>query len=72
MPMAAAIRFIRWKFPMTAAESTVASGPIAAATACGLRSIGLENNPEYFKMAKQAIPNLAVFSPNGAGSNGRK
>ncbi len=45
---------------------------IAAATACGLRSIGLENNPEYFKMAKQAIPNLAVFSPSGAGSNGPK
>jgi len=49
-----------------------AGSTIAAATACGLRSIGLENNPEYFKMAKQAIPDLAVFSPNGAGSNGPK
>ena len=31
---------------------------IAAASACGLDSIGLEANPEYFQMAKQAIPRL--------------
>jgi site-specific DNA-methyltransferase (adenine-specific) len=35
---------------------------IAAASACGLRSIGLEINPEYFQMAAQAIPKLAVYT----------
>jgi hypothetical protein len=33
---------------------------IAAATACGLRSIGLESNDEYFDMAARAIPLLAA------------
>ncbi|MGH8689543.1 MAG: DNA-methyltransferase [Burkholderiales bacterium] len=32
---------------------------IAAATACGLRSIGLELNKEYFEIARRAIPALA-------------
>jgi len=32
---------------------------IAAASACGISSIGLEANPEYFEMAKRAIPALA-------------
>jgi len=32
---------------------------IAAATACGLNSIGLELRAEYFSMAKSAIPRLA-------------
>lgn len=32
---------------------------VAAALACGLRSIGLESNPDYFEMAKKAIPRLA-------------
>jgi DNA modification methylase len=36
---------------------------IAAAAACGLRSIGLEVNPEYFEMAQKAIPALAAYSP---------
>lgn len=31
---------------------------IAAACACGLSSIGLERNPEYFEMARQAVPAL--------------
>jgi DNA modification methylase len=35
---------------------------IAAATACGLKSIGLESNGEYFDMAARAIPLLAVYS----------
>lgn len=34
---------------------------IAAATACGLKSIGLEQNKEYFQMAQQAIPILANY-----------
>jgi site-specific DNA-methyltransferase (adenine-specific) len=44
---------------------------IAAATACGLRSIGLEMNPEYYEMAVSAIPRLAslkVQERNGSGS----
>ena len=32
---------------------------IAAASACGLKSIGLEVRPEYFSMAESAIPRLA-------------
>lgn len=43
---------------------------IAAATACGLRSIGIEMNPEYFEMAEQAIPELARLSPKELASNG--
>ena len=43
---------------------------IAAALACGLRSIGLEKNPEYFALARSAIPLLATYSPNGTVGNG--
>ena len=39
---------------------------IAAASACGLESIGLEINPEFFEMAKRAIPRLIALVPNGA------
>lgn len=35
---------------------------IAAATACGLRSIGVETNVEYFDMARRAIPALAKLN----------
>lgn len=44
---------------------------IAAAAACGLKSIGLEINPEYYEMAVTAIPRLAaleVNERNGSGS----
>jgi len=34
---------------------------IAAAAACGLKSIGLEANEEYFRMAAQAIPLLSKY-----------
>lgn len=34
---------------------------IAAATACGLNSIGLETRDEYFSMAESAIPRLAAL-----------
>jgi site-specific DNA-methyltransferase (adenine-specific) len=34
---------------------------IAAATACGLQSVGLESNSEYFEMAVKAIPLLAAL-----------
>ncbi len=35
---------------------------IAAATASGLQSIGLESNSEYFDMAVRAIPLLAALA----------
>lgn len=34
---------------------------LAAATACGLHSIGLEQDEEYFELARKAIPRLAVL-----------
>jgi site-specific DNA-methyltransferase (adenine-specific) len=41
---------------------------IAAALACGLDSIGLEVNREFFDMAQRAIPKLAAYRPpNGNG-----
>ncbi|MBI2912519.1 MAG: site-specific DNA-methyltransferase [Chloroflexi bacterium] len=43
---------------------------IAAATACGLTSIGLEVNPEYFRMAASAIPRLAALAVGNDRSNG--
>jgi len=36
---------------------------IAAATALGLRSIGLESNRDYFEMAVEAIPALTAYEP---------
>jgi len=35
---------------------------IAAATACGLKSIGLERNRDYFDLAAQAIPKLSELA----------
>ena len=37
---------------------------LAAAEAVGYRSVGLENDPEYFSMACDAIPRLARFKPS--------
>jgi len=45
---------------------------IAAACACGLSSIGLERNPEYFDMAREAIPALARYTPKESNSHGPK
>jgi DNA methylase len=45
---------------------------IAAASACGLSSIGLEMNEEYFALAIKAIPKLAELEPNGVNGNGSK
>lgn len=38
---------------------------IAAANACGLKSIGVEKNKGYFKMASTAIPALSILKING-------
>ncbi|MBM3333087.1 site-specific DNA-methyltransferase [Candidatus Sumerlaeota bacterium] len=45
---------------------------IAAAVAQGLQSIGLEMNPEYFRMAARAIPQLAVCGVAEVNGNGSK
>lgn len=45
---------------------------IAAAQACGLRSIGLEINEDFFQLAVKAIPKLAEFLPTEANANGKK
>jgi len=45
---------------------------IAASEACGLHSIGLEVNPEYFSLALKAIPLLSGYSPSEANGNGTK
>ncbi len=38
---------------------------IAAAMACGVESIGVEVDAEYFELARNSIPLLAEFVPNG-------
>jgi len=38
---------------------------IAAAAALGYQSIGIESDPEFFTMAKAAVPRLAAFVPTG-------
>ena len=43
---------------------------IAAAAACGLRSIGVESNPEFYLMAVSAIPRLAALEVTDAKKNG--
>jgi len=43
---------------------------IAAAIACGYRSIGVELNPEYFAMALECIPKLAALQPSEPNGNG--
>ena len=45
---------------------------VAAAAACGLRSIGLEINPEYFRLATKAIPELTELETTDPGRNGAK
>ena len=42
-----------------------AGSTLAAAEAVGYESVGVEKDPEYFKMAVRAIPKLAVFK-NGS------
>lgn len=45
-----------------------AGSTIAAASAVGYRSIGIEKDSLYFKVAENAIPRLAQFGVNGASS----
>jgi site-specific DNA-methyltransferase (adenine-specific) len=43
---------------------------VAAALAIGYESIGIENDPVYFKVAQRGIPTLARFTVNGTSSAG--
>jgi len=45
---------------------------IAAACACGLGSVGLEANREYFDLACRAIPKLAAYTPSETNGHGAK
>ncbi|MGD0651196.1 MAG: DNA methyltransferase [Verrucomicrobiia bacterium] len=45
---------------------------IAAAAACGLTSVGLEVNAEYFRMAGKAIPALTALTPKEPNRNGTR
>jgi site-specific DNA-methyltransferase (adenine-specific) len=45
---------------------------IAAAAGCGLESIGIEKNHEYFLLAVKAIPLLAKYEPGENNGNGKK
>ncbi len=45
---------------------------IAAACALGLKSIGLEVDPEYFAMASGAVPRLAALQVDEGTTNGKK
>lgn len=45
---------------------------VAAAAACGLKSIGIEIDPEYFQMAQETIPRLATMSEAELSANGSK
>jgi DNA modification methylase len=44
---------------------------LAAAEFVGVRSIGIEINKTYFKMAQRAIPTLATFQNGTSGGDGR-
>jgi len=43
---------------------------IAAASALGLQSVGLENNREYFDLAVRVIPKLTAINPKNGRDNG--
>lgn len=45
---------------------------VAAAAACNLASIGIEVNPDYYRLATQAVPCLAEFELPEATRNGAK
>ncbi|HEX2713755.1 MAG TPA: DNA methyltransferase [Candidatus Acidoferrales bacterium] len=46
---------------------------IAAAAACGLRSIGVESNADYYRMAEKAVPLLAaMLTDANGGRNGQE
>jgi len=75
-PQALMRQLVRASLPLgegTILDPFMGSGStLAAATACGLNSIGLENDREYFELARKAIPRLASLLPKATCSNGHK
>lgn len=69
-PQAFLRRLVRASLPLgkgVVLDPFMGSGStIAAATALGLRSIGIEANEEYFEMAVRVIPKLAALPADGA------
>ena len=43
-----------------------AGSTLAAAECVGYRSIGIENDPKYFEMARQAVPQLVLYQRDSA------
>ena len=62
-------QLVRAALPMdtgTVLDPFMGSGStIAAAMACGVDSLGIEIDSEYFNLARSAIPLLAEYVPNG-------
>jgi DNA modification methylase len=68
-PQAFVRRIVRASLPLgrgTILDPFLGGGStVAAATALGLASIGLERDPEYFALAERAIPQLAALDVPG-------
>jgi hypothetical protein len=61
----------KWKTGGVILDPFMGSGAtVAAASACGLQSIGLEIDAEYFEMAERAIPKLNRLRVDEANGNG--
>ena len=46
-----------------------AGSTLAAAEAVGYKSVGIEKDPLYFEMAKEAIPKLKAYTPTNGQSS---
>lgn len=75
-PQALLRQLVRAALPLgegTILDPFMGSGStIAAACACGLDSVGLEANADYFEMARTAIPKLARYTPSETNGHGPK
>ena len=69
-------QIVRASLPMgegTVLDPFMGSGStIAAAVACGVDSVGIEIDGEYFDLAESVIPQLAMFAPPQDSNHGPK
>jgi DNA modification methylase len=67
-------RLVRASLPLGAGvilDPFMGSGStVAAAYACGLSSVGVEENAEYYRMAERAIPHLALLETDSTDEAG--
>ena len=67
-------QIVRASLPMghgTILDPFMGSGAtVAAANACGLDSIGIEIDDEYFRLAQAVVPLLAEYVPSGDNDHG--